>query len=52
MKDEDWKLLDRKALRVIRLSLVDFVSSNIHDQNTTKGIMDALENLYEKTLSF
>lgn len=47
MKDEEWELLDRKALGVIRLSLAKSVVSNVRTETTTKGLMDALARLYE-----
>jgi hypothetical protein len=48
MKDEEWEILDRKALGMIRLSLAASVDFNILKENTTKGLMDALAKLYEK----
>jgi hypothetical protein len=48
MKDEEWEILDRKALGTIRLSLAASVAFNISKENTTKGLMDALAKLYEK----
>jgi hypothetical protein len=48
MKDEEWDILDRKALGTIRLSLAALVAFNISKENTTKGLMDALAKLYEK----
>jgi hypothetical protein len=47
-KDEEWEILDRKALGTIRLSLVASVAFNISKEKTTKGLMDALDKLYEK----
>jgi hypothetical protein len=47
-KDEEWEILDRKALGVIRLSLAASVDFNISKEKTTKGLMDALAKLYEK----
>ena len=49
MKDEEWEILDRKALGTIRLSLAALVAFNISKEKTTKGLMDALAKLYEKT---
>jgi hypothetical protein len=51
MKDEKWEILDRKALGTIWLSLAASVSFNILKEKTTKGLMDALAKLYEKTLT-
>ena len=48
MKDEEWEILDRKALGTIRLSLVASVAFNILKEKTMKGLMDALAKLYEK----
>jgi hypothetical protein len=48
MKDEEWEILDRKALGMIRLSLVASVAFNISKEKTMKGLMDALAKLYEK----
>jgi hypothetical protein len=48
MKDEEWEILDRKALGMIRLSLAVSVAFNISKEKTTKGLMDALAKLYEK----
>jgi hypothetical protein len=47
-KDEEWEILDRKALGTIRLSLAASVAFNISKEKTTKGLMDALAKLYEK----
>jgi hypothetical protein len=51
MKDEEWGILDRKALGTIRLSLATLVAFNISKEKTTKGLMDALDKLYEKPSS-
>jgi hypothetical protein len=48
MKDEEWEILDRKALGTIRLSLAASVAFNISKEKTTKGLMDVLAKLYEK----
>jgi hypothetical protein len=48
MKDEEWEVLDRKALGMIRLSLVASVDLNISKEKTKKELMDALDKLYEK----
>ena len=52
MKDEEWNLLDRKALGNIRLCLAASVAFNISKEKTTKGVMKALGKLYEKPLGF
>jgi hypothetical protein len=48
MKDEEWEILDIKALGTIHLSLVALVAFNISKEKTTKALMDALAKLYEK----
>jgi hypothetical protein len=49
MKDEEWEILDRKALGTIWLSLAALMAFNISKENTMKGLMDALAKLYEKS---
>ena len=48
MKDEEWEILDRKALGTIHLSLAASVAFNILKEKTTKELMDTLAKLYEK----
>jgi hypothetical protein len=48
MKDEEWEVLDRKALGMIWLSLEASVDFNISKEKTTKELMEALAKLYEK----
>ena len=48
MKDEEWEILDRKALGMIGLSLAASMAFNISKEKTTKDLMDALAKLYEK----
>jgi hypothetical protein len=48
MKDEEWEILDRKALGTIRLSLVASMDFNILKEKTMKDLMDVLAKLYEK----
>jgi hypothetical protein len=48
MKDEEWEIIERKALGTIRLSLAASMAFNISKEQTTKGLMDALAKLYEK----
>jgi hypothetical protein len=48
MKDEEWEVLDKKALGTIRLSLAVSMAFNISKENTLKEMMDALAKLYEK----
>jgi glycyl-tRNA synthetase beta subunit len=47
-KDEEYEVLDRKALGTIRLSLEASVAFNISKEKTTKEMMDTLDKLYEK----
>ena len=51
MKDEEWEVIDRKALRTIRLCMDSSVAFNISKENTTEGVMSALSKLYEKPLA-
>jgi hypothetical protein len=48
MKDEEWEVIDRKSLGMIRLTLEASVAFNISKENTMKEVMDALAKLYEK----
>ena len=48
MDEKEWKLLDRQALGVVRLTLVKNVDYNIIKQMTTHGLIKALSNIYEK----
>ncbi|GKC96804.1 hypothetical protein Tco_1162246 [Tanacetum coccineum] len=48
MKAEDWTLLDRQALGVVRLSLAKNVAYNVVNEKTTYGLFKALSNMYEK----
>ncbi|WCJ44212.1 Retrovirus-related Pol polyprotein from transposon TNT 1-94 [Euphorbia peplus] len=48
MSDEDWKLLDRKAMSVIRLSLSRNVAHHTVKAKTTIEILEILSSLYEK----
>jgi hypothetical protein len=48
MKDEEWEILDRKALGMIWLSLAASVAFNISKEKKTKDLMDTLAKLYEK----
>ena len=50
MKDEEWEVLDREALRTIRLCLASSVAFNISKEKTIEGVMSALGKLYEKHL--
>ena len=48
MKDEEWEVLDRKALGTIRLCLDSSMDFNISKEKTIEGVMSALSKLYEK----
>ncbi|KAJ0099488.1 hypothetical protein Patl1_20557 [Pistacia atlantica] len=50
MLDEDWALLDRKILGVIRLILTKNVANNIAKETTTIGLIKILSDMYEKPL--
>ena len=49
MTTEQWKLKDRKALGMIRLTLSRNVTFNIIKEKTTSDLMKALSNMYEKS---
>ena len=49
MSDAEWAGLNRKVMSVIRLSLSKNVAFNILKEKTSKGIMEALSNMYEKS---
>ena len=48
MSQEDWNLLDRQALGVVRLSLAKNVAYNIASVTTTYGLLKALSDMYER----
>nr|GEY74621.1 retrovirus-related Pol polyprotein from transposon TNT 1-94 [Tanacetum cinerariifolium] len=48
MKAEDWTLLVRQALGVIRLSLAKNVAYNVVNEKNTYGLIKALSNMYDK----
>nr|GEW66920.1 retrovirus-related Pol polyprotein from transposon TNT 1-94 [Tanacetum cinerariifolium] len=48
MKQEDWALLERHALGVVRISLAKNVTFNVVNEKTTFGLLKALSNMYEK----
>ncbi|KAH9294173.1 hypothetical protein KI387_040625 [Taxus chinensis] len=48
MKDEEWDVLDQKALGMIRLCLEAMVAFNISMEKTTVDLMEKLGKLYEK----
>jgi len=49
MSDVEWTGLYWKVMSVIRLSLTKNVAFNILKEKITKGIMEALSNMYEKS---
>ena len=51
MKDEDWNLLDRQVLGVIRLTLSRSVTHDVVKERTTVDLMKALTSMYEKPLA-
>ncbi|KAK9998004.1 hypothetical protein SO802_017607 [Lithocarpus litseifolius] len=48
MKDEDWNLLDRQVLRVIRLTQSRSVAYNVVKKNIIMDLIKALSSMYEK----
>ena len=48
MKDEEWALLDRQVLGVIRLTLSRFVAHNVVKEKAIADLMKALSGMYEK----
>ena len=48
MKAEEWALLDRQILGVIRLNLSRSVAHNVVKEKTTVDLMKALSSMYEK----
>ena len=47
MTEEKWKLKDRQALGLIRLTLSRNVAFNIVKEKTTSDLLKALSNMYE-----
>lgn len=48
MEEEEWKVLDRQALGIVRLTLGRSVAFNVKDEKTTAGLMKTLSSMYEK----
>ena len=48
MKDEEWEVLNRKALGTIRLCLASSLAFNISKEIAIEGLMSTLSKLYEK----
>ena len=49
MMDEEWEILERKALGTIRLCLVASIAFNISKEKTTIDLINALAKLYENS---
>ena len=47
MKAEEWALLDRQVLGVIRLTLSGPVAHNVVKEKTTADLMKALSGMYD-----
>ena len=48
MEEEEWSLLDKQVLGVIRLTLIRSVAHNVVKEKTTVDLMKALSSMYEK----
>lgn len=48
MKDDVWKVLDRKAMSAVRLSLSRNVAFHTAKETTTKGVLKVLADMFEK----
>jgi acyl-activating enzyme 14 len=48
MPEEDWQILDRQVLGIIRLSLSRRVAHNVTKKKSTARLMEALSGMYEK----
>ena len=48
MKAEEWALLDRQVLEVIKLTLSRSIAHNVIKEKTTTNLMKALSGMYEK----
>ena len=49
MTEKEWALLDRRALAVVRKALTQAVAFNVGKDTTVKGLLDALQGVYEKS---
>ena len=49
MKDDEWNLLDRQVLGVIRLALSRSVAHNVMKEKIMADLMKALSGMYEKS---
>lgn len=48
MDENEWNLLDPKALSVIRLTMSKFIAFNIKNKNTMASLMVALTSMYKQ----
>ncbi|XP_024021224.1 uncharacterized protein LOC112091537 [Morus notabilis] len=48
MKDEEWQILDRQVLGMIRLTLTKNVAHNVAKEKTASGLIAVLSDMYEK----
>jgi len=48
MQEEEWLLLDKQVLGIIRLSLSRRVAHNVTKEKSTTRLMEALSGMYEK----
>ena len=48
MKAEEWALLDRQVLEVIKLTLSRSIAHNVIKEKTTTNLMKALSSMYKK----
>ena len=51
MKDDEWILLDRHVLGVIKLTMSRFVAHNVVKEKITTYLMKALSSMHEKLLA-
>ena len=51
MKDDEWTLLDRKVLGIIRLTLSRSVAHIVVKEKIIADLMKALSDMYEKPLA-
>jgi len=47
MKEDEWTLLDRQVLGIVRLTLSRSVAHNVMKEKTTSALMAALSSMYE-----
>ncbi|KAG9446485.1 hypothetical protein H6P81_012613 [Aristolochia fimbriata] len=49
MKADEWALLDRRALAVVRMSLTQSVAFNVSKEKTVKDLLTKIGGVYEKS---